>query len=297
MAEPGERRPVVVGVDGSPSASHAVRWAAREAARRQAPLVVLHSAPRVPARVPGPVGLPRGYAEAVAEQGRQWLDAAADLARETAPEVEVTTELGSGAAAGQLVERSAAAQLVVLGSRGLGGFTGLLVGSIAVAVSTHGHCPVVVVRGSHPEPDGTGPVVVGADGSPASAVAVAFAFRAAASRGVPLVAVRTWADLAVDTGWGPGLGVGWEAVQAEELQLLEEQLADCRPRFPEVPVRSVVARDRPAHTLLEHARTAQLVVVGARGRGGFRGLLLGSTSQALIHNADCPVAVVPPPRP
>ncbi|WP_306747985.1 universal stress protein [Saccharothrix yanglingensis] len=147
-------RPVVVGVDGSESAARAVRWAAREAARRTAPLVIVHACPVVAGHVPEPAPLPRSYHEAVLEQGRERLAEAEAEARGTAPEVEVRTELVFGGAAEDLVGRSASAQLVVLGSRGLGGFTGLLVGSIAVAVSTHGHCPVVVVRGTGPEAGG-----------------------------------------------------------------------------------------------------------------------------------------------
>ncbi|NUT91556.1 MAG: universal stress protein, partial [Saccharothrix sp.] len=167
----------MVGVDGSTSATDAVRWAAAEAARLGAPLTIVHACLLVPARVPDPIAVPREYHEAVLEQGRQWLAAAEEEARRVAPEPAVTTELASGDAAEVMVGRSASARLVVLGSRGLGGFTGLLVGSIAVALATHGHCPVVVVRGTA----AAGPVVVGADGSPTSDAALAFAFEAAAS--------------------------------------------------------------------------------------------------------------------
>jgi nucleotide-binding universal stress UspA family protein len=178
----------------------------------------------------------------------------------------------------------------------------LVVGSIAVAVATHGHCPVVVVRGdavgedagvADPEPLSGRPVVVGVDGSAVSDAAVAFAFEAAASRGVDVVAVHAWMDVALGIG---GELFEWAEIKAEEHTLLTERLADAQARYPDVPVRRVVTRDRPAHTLLEEAANAQLVVVGSRGRGGFRGLLLGSTSQALIYHSPCPVAVVPLPR-
>ncbi|CAL9435493.1 Universal stress protein [Actinosynnema sp. ALI-1.44] len=280
---------VVVGVDGSSSATAAVRWAAREARRRGVALSVVHACLLVPARVPDPIALPRTYHEAVLEQGRQWLAEAAEEARRVAPDLVVTTELASGGAAEDLVGRSASAQLVVLGSRGLGGFTGLLVGSIAVAVATHGHCPVVVVRGAE---TGSG-VVVGVDGSAAGEAALAFAFDQAAATGAELVAVRTWSDVFVDTAWHQGLAVDWEPIEAAERELLERQVEPHRAAHPDVAVRLVVARDRPAHALVAHSRDAALVVVGSRGRGGFRGLLLGSTSQALVHHAECPVVVVP----
>jgi nucleotide-binding universal stress UspA family protein len=288
-------RPVVVGVDGSESARQAVVWAASEAARRHAMLVILHVWTPIPVGVPHPATLGL-YEGVLLEDGRKWLAEAATAAQETAPGVTTTTKLTSGLVAGQLVGWSAAADLMVLGSRGLGGFTELLVGSIAVAVATHGHCPVVVVRGADPQspPRQDGPVVVGVDGSQASQAAIPFAFQAAASRNVPLRAVHAWSDLPIMTTGE--LTMAWQSIQQAESEVLVQQLAECQGRYPNVPVEHVVVRDRPAHVLTDQAKSAQLVVVGSRGRGGFRGLLLGSTSQALIHHSACPVAVIPPHR-
>ncbi|WIY00775.1 universal stress protein [Amycolatopsis mongoliensis] len=291
-------RPVVVGVDGSTSATQAVCWAAREAVRRDLPLVVVHVCALVPVAVPfaGALG---AYKYVLVEEGRAWLAAARDAAKEAAPEVRVSTELTNGWAAEHLIGRSTSAELLVLGSRGLGGFSGLLVGSVAVAVASHGHCPVVVVREADAATGAPqdGPVVVGVDESPAGAAAIPFAFQAAATRGVPLLAVHTWMDQAIAIAWESSLATNWGQVRDEQLRLLEERLTPFRGRYPDVPVQLEIATDGPARTLLGHAHTAQLVVVGSRGRGGFRGLLLGSTSQALIHHATCPVAVVPPARP
>lgn len=287
-------RPVVVGVDGSTSASHAVRWAAEEAARRSTRLVIMHSCMVVPVHAPHVAGTSEAFAEAVFGHGRVLLAEATTVAKEAAPEVEVTTEVTSGGAAEQLVGRSASAQLVVLGSRGLGGFTGLLVGSVAVAVTTHAHCPTIVVRDPGTVPDRGAPVVVGLDGSSSSDAALAFAFEAAALRGVALHAVHTWWDITAETAWQRGLtATNLASIEAAEQRLLTEQLATGAAAHPDVPVHHTLTRDRPAHTLVEQSANAQLVVVGTRGRGGFRGLLLGSTSQALIHHAHCPVAVVP----
>lgn len=296
MTPTAQQSPVVVGVDGSTSATQAVRWAAQEAGRRRAPLVLVHVWTPIPV-APLHVGSLVPYHDALVEQGDQWLSEASAAAREAAPSVVTSTQLVSGSAAGRLIDRSASAGLLVLGSRGLGGFTGLVVGSIAVALATHGHCPVVVVRGADPDtaPRQDGPVVVGVDGSPNSRAALDFAFEAAALRGAPLTAVHAWSDLPVTTVWE--LTTDWHLVQQNEAEALSQWLADGQARYPDVPVEQVVVREGPAHILLEHARTAQLVVVGSRGRGGFRGLLLGSTSQALIHHAASPVAVIPPPRP
>jgi hypothetical protein len=139
---------------------------------------------------------------------------------------------------------------VVLGSRGLGGFTGLVVGSIAVAVATHGHCPVVVVRGAgaQPEPRQDGPVVVGVDGSSTSQAAIPFAFQAAGSRNVPLVAVHAWSDLPLAIGWGTT--AEWQSIRQQESELLD---VACR-----TPTRA-----RPAST----SGTANPRVGGPTGQG------------------------------
>lgn len=285
--------PVVVGVDGSPSSTRAVRWAALEAARRTARLSLVHVWTPVPTSVPHAAAL-GAYEDALVTQGRQWLADAEGVAREAAPDVPTSTSLVGGSVAARLIGRSAAAELVVLGSRGLGGFTGLVVGSVAVAVATHGHCPVVVVRGHEDETvRQDGPVVVGVDGSPANRDAVRFAFAAAAARSVPLVAVHAWSDLPVTTSWE--LTTATDLVEQRAAEELTTWLSESRAEHPDVTVEPVIAHGGPAQVLLDRAGAAQLLVVGSRGRGGFRGLLLGSTSQAMIYHAACPVAVVPSP--
>lgn len=288
-------RPIVAGVDGSASALHAVTWAAREAARRKAPLRLVHVCTLLPPGYPEPVLQPAGYVEELVEQGRRWLREAEDAVRATAVDIEVSADVLDGIAARVLVEESWTARLVVLGSRGLGGFSGLLVGSVAVALAAHGHCPVVVIKpsdGDAPAPE-TGPVLVGVDGSPLSDDAVAFAFDYAASRGAPLVAVHTWLDVNLAGAWTSlPWALEWATVQAEEERVLAERLASWRDKYPDVEVRKVVAKDRPLHALLENASGAQLIVVGSRGRGGLSGLGLGSVSQSLLRHAKVPVAVV-----
>ncbi|HET6504365.1 MAG TPA: universal stress protein [Amycolatopsis sp.] len=288
---------ILAGVDGSRSALDATRWAAREAARRHAPLRLFHacvlppSAPRVPCALPG------GAVEALVDYGHALLRDAERVALEAESGIEVERELRVGNAAGGLIESSGAARLVVLGSRGLGGFEGMLVGSVPAGVSAHGHCPVVVVRGRTPEdpPPRTGPVVVGVDGSPVSDSAVEFAFDAASLRGVPLVAVHTWTDMSAGETWSVlPFDIDYEAVAEDERRLLAERLAGWHEKYPDVEVRQRVLRDRPVHGLLEAAADARLVVVGSRGRTALKGVGLGSTSQALLHHSACPVAVVRP---
>jgi nucleotide-binding universal stress UspA family protein len=187
-----------------------------------------------------------------------------------------------------LLERSQTAELLVVGDHGRGRIASAVAGSVAVSVAARSACPVVVVRGAIP--DDALPVVVGIDGTPLSEAAIPFAFDAAAARHVPLVAVHTWLDEIND----PALAelVDWQtaAVRAEEV--LAERLAGWGEKYPDVPVQRLVARGRVGRALLDQAARAQLAVVGSRGHGEIAGLLLDSVSNALVHGAGCPVAIV-----
>jgi len=141
-----DEKPVVVGVDGSPSALHAVRWAAREAQLRDVPLRLMHVSHIEPVRHPRQVSPPQEYQTALLDQGQHFLDEASEAARDTVPDLPVSTDLRTGNIADTLVNESKHAALTVLGSRGLGGFGSLLLGSVAVALSAHGHCPIVVIH-------------------------------------------------------------------------------------------------------------------------------------------------------
>ncbi|HET9142213.1 universal stress protein, partial [Actinophytocola sp.] len=204
------------------------------------------------------------------------------------------TEVASGPAVPVLRAASEQAALLVCGSSGLGAISGLLAGSVTVALAGHSACPLVVVRGEPALPDA--PVVVGVDGSPASGSAIGLAFEQAAQHGGGLVAVHAWTDTVFPAGaYGTAYpAVDWDLLDKHAHELLTERLAGWSDKYPHVSVRHVVARDRPAHALLDAAHGASLIVVGSRGRGGFAGLLLGSVSQALIHHAPCPVMIARP---
>jgi nucleotide-binding universal stress UspA family protein len=294
MDENTARRTVVAGVDGSMGGIHAARWAAAEAARRGLPLRLVAAHSWMKAGLAGSAELSVDPRAILRDVSLDHLRAAEVAATQVAPQLEVEQVEVNGSPVPVLKAESALAELVVLGKRGLGGFTGLLIGSVAVELAAHAACPVVVVRG--PEPDHAtpprDPVVVGVDGSPTSEAAVAFAFEAASLRGVPLVAVHVWQDVLLDPTMASLLD--WDAVESDEREVLSERLAGWSGKYPDVPVRRLVVRDRPAHMLVEQSGRAQLVVVGSRGRGGFTGLLMGSVSQALLHHAHCPVAVVRP---
>lgn len=292
---PESRTTVAVGVDGSPASYAGLDWAIEYSQRRRRPLHIAHAYPAVAS---GPGVWTELAAEAAGHGARhaaqQVLDAAQEYARARTT-MPVTTALHFAGAAAALREESRHAGLVVVGTRGRGGFRGLRLGSVAVSLSSHAQCPVVAVHGS----DRTlvaadAPVVVGVDGSEGSKDAVAFAIEEAASAQAPLRAV-----LAVQHAW---LDTP-DAAAAEEIMasLLEEgerlgaeAVAGWTEKYPDVTVTRSVVRGHPGQALTAAGHDARLVVVGSRGRGGFAGLLLGSTSQTLLHHCDAPVAVVRP---
>jgi nucleotide-binding universal stress UspA family protein len=284
--------PVVVGVDGSEQSRLAVRAAAREAAWRHRPLRVVHAFawPLLRASVAPSPGGP--VEVGLREDAERMVREATAAASQREPDLAVSGEVVTGAVSQVLLDESQRAAIMVLGSRGLGGFTGLLVGSVTVQVAEHASCPVLVVRHSEPT---DGPVVVGVDGSPISEQAVGFAAEEAALRSAELVAVHAWTGPR-STGPGDMLPLVYDVdeVEAEEKRLLAESVSGVHERYPDLVVTRRVVHGRPAQTLVEEAARAQLVVVGSRGRGGFIGLTLGSVSQAVLHHAECPVAIVRP---
>ncbi|MCG8917487.1 universal stress protein [Actinokineospora sp. PR83] len=288
---------VVVGVDGSAPALDAVRWAAEDAVRHGLPLRLVHACATPPLRHHRSTAVASDSLDLLIDRGRQFLREAVAFAVHVCPGLETEQDLRVGQPAEVLLDAAAGARMLVTGSRGLGGFRDLLLGSVSSAVSDHATCPVVVVRspalGGPPRWDG--PVVVGVDGTPASEAAVAVAFEEASLRGAVLVAVHTWSDVAFSGMWMTlPLIVDWDVVAAEEAHLLDERMAGWQEKYPDVEVRRVVRRDRPVRALLDVAQDAALLVVGSRGHHDYAGLGLGSTSRALLHSACCPVAVVRP---
>ncbi|MBK1782832.1 universal stress protein [Prauserella sp. ASG 168] len=286
----------MAGVDGSPAALRAVRWAADTAAQHRVPLHLVHAAGYPDLYTGESVPPPARFTEDLRLQRWEFLHAAREVAAETSG-VEIHTVFEPDPPIPSLIHTSRAARMIVLGSSGHSGLYGLLIGSTTLALVTHAHCPVVAVRGDAtqvPERGDPRPVVVGIDGSPLSERAIGYAFDEACFRDVELVAVHTWSDADTAVFSEARRHFDWEPVRDTEERRLAERLAGWRERYPDVHVRRVLAKDRPRHELLDWSRRAQLVVVGSRGRGGFRGMLLGSTSQALVHNAECPVMIARP---
>jgi nucleotide-binding universal stress UspA family protein len=290
MSENNAGRPIVVGIDGSDCAHQAALWAADEAVRRGTGVRLVSAVHLPPSGYRAMAPLPLGLIDELKAEADRAVAGARSVIRERHADMAVQTVVLSASPVPALIEESKNALLLVLGSRGLGGFTGMLVGSTAVALVTHGHCPVAVIRGNRPA---TGPVVVGLDGSPTSEAAVALAFEEASLRDVELVAVHTWTEYASDVSYATAhqFVLDWDAIERHQVELLDQQLAGWQAKYPDVAVRRVVARDRPVRCLLNESVEAQLLVVGSRGHGGFSGMLLGSTSQALVYHATLPLLV------
>jgi nucleotide-binding universal stress UspA family protein len=286
---------VVVGVDGSAGSDQAVRWTVGLATRRRLPVRIVHALRlTVPRYGPG-IGETGTLFDAIQENGERILRDALRVARQMDETLPITIDMPTEPPVPLLTELSRSARMLVIGHAGAGGFPGMLVGSTAAAVVSHAYCPVLVVRGRF-GPTGVpeeGPVVVGVDGSPVSESAVAVAFDEASVRGVPLIALHAWHDDTYGSMYSTNRHLAeWAAIENSEQRNLAERLAGWQEKYPDVEVRRALVRDRPRHALMEWSATAQLVVVGSRGRGGFRGMLLGSTSQALVQHARCPVLVV-----
>lgn len=282
------RNAVVVGVDGSAGSDAALEWAVDEAGRRRLPLHLVHATNidyLVAAAMLNPLDAPPVMDELV--------EAARDKVRADAPDLRVSAEASTGAAAHDLVQRSEGAECVVVGAEGKTAVRGAL-GSVSLQVAMHAKCPVVVVRRNDAGTTG-GPVVVGVDGSAVSFDALGHAFEQASLRGVPLQVVYAWwiefvDGVVVTTPGSPQ----WAAVEERQRLMLSESMAGWAEQYPDVAAEMHVVHDRPADAITGASEGACLVVVGARGRGGFTGLLLGSVSHGVLHRAHCPVAVVRP---
>ncbi|WP_295695787.1 universal stress protein [Lapillicoccus sp.] len=296
VPHPADVRPVVVGVDGSQASDRALDWAIDEAQRRGLPLQLLHarevlaySASVLPV---DPVGW----------DDPQWvLQAAHARVTALAPEQVLAEKdvLGTPASTA-LITASSRADTIVVGARKHGNLGAALLGSTSLRVASHAACPVVVIRDLPPVTGSTPRIVVGVDGSPTSDDALAYAFDRADAQGLPLTVVHAWpGDLTVE------IMRVTEAIADEvraaaanaQIAAIQAQIAPWRLRFPQVPVQVLVPAGDPQQALVEESATATLVVVGSRGLGSVRGMFLGSISEAVLHHAHCPVAVVRPTGP
>lgn len=278
-ASPAEP-PVAVGYNGKEHSREALRWAATEATRRRLPLLVVFAA-NYPGMAADP--LEPGALEADEELTARGVSEALDYS----PELQVSGVTEVLSPTRSLIEASASSALVVVGTRGHGRIAGVLLGSVAFAVAARAECPVVVI-GAESTRRPIGPrwrVVVGTDGSEPAAAAVAFAADWALDDSAALEVVTC-------TGDHPLADADPEALQAAAKTIARLAADRLRTTHPGLKVTTRVEDCTAERTLVDASADAGLVVVGTRGRGAFTGMLLGSVSHAVIHGADCPVAVV-----
>ncbi|MEV0293780.1 universal stress protein [Nocardia sp. NPDC050710] len=283
--------PIVAAVDGSSSSYHAVAWAAVDAALHRCRLHLITSV-AIPTGFGRGITLPDAEIEWLRTDGERVVTEATRVARQAAPDddLEISTEVTFDFIIPTLLARSEQARLVAVGSRGLGAFQRGLLGSVSTAVPRHAHCPVAVIHSlsAIDAVSASKPVLVGIDGSDNSVPATEVAFEEASRRKVGLVALHAWSDTSTIE-----LPVaGWDGVRESEQAVLAESLAGWSERYPDVPARRIVVSDRPVRALYDESANAQLLVVGSHGRGGFAGMVLGSTSNALLHSVECPMIVV-----
>jgi nucleotide-binding universal stress UspA family protein len=282
-------KPIIVGVDGSTHSLHAASWAGQEAALRDAPLRIVHVTLLWPYFVPL-VPQPATWGESAEAAARELLDEAAVHARAGRTHLEVTTEIIDGSPPEALVATAQGAQLIVVGSRGRGGFAELLLGSVSRHVTSRAPCPAAVVR--QPPTGDRGEIVVGVTGRPDQEQVLEFAFQEAALRHARLRAVHAWTHPATRA---PGdmqpLVYDEQGVGEEEARLLGEAIAGWGEKFPDVTLIESVVHEHPAKALVEASAQTDLVIIGAHSGVG-AALGLGATPHAVLHHSYAPVIVV-----
>ena len=284
---------VIVGYDGSEGSVLALRWAATAAKTRGRNLEIITTW-TMPAADLG-IGASSTLQEELLDELRKEAQTTNDEGVQLAADMGANAigEIVVGRTAAALVKHSHDANLVVVGSHGAGGLTGYLLGSVSRQVATHAKCPTVVVRPLAEDADG---IVVGVDGSPHSMKALEWAFEQASASRQSLHVLHSWE---IPPTWSMVEVPSYEPEVLirdygnAELRETSEAMAGFREQFPDVKVRQEVMKGSPVKSLVKASKGASLLVVGSRGLGGFRGLLLGSVSHAVVHKADCTVAVVP----
>lgn len=286
---------VVVGTDGSLAAHSAVDWAAHEASERGLPLLIISSVPEHPlprrSSLFASLGRDRDYLENVRDKARIKLSSEERRVKLTYPDLVVEKSLVEGVASYPLARATKDAALVVVGARGHSAPLRVkALGGTSDAVVTHAHGLVAVIPEEASQ--STGPVVVGVDDAPAAHEAIRVAFAEAARRGVSLVPIFVWHEPALAAETAVMGSIALSEVSGEIELFVDELLAPLVADYPQVAVERRVEVGYPASVLVDASRDASLVVVGSRGRGGFAGLMLGSTSRAVLRDAHCPVIVV-----
>ncbi len=278
-------RRIVVGVDPSGNALHAALWAARQGRDLGVPVQLVHALD---------LGATSVYSEAAGltrtrrDEGAQLLSRVAKKLHEQVPGAAVDTELSELGAPQTLIAFTNESTLVVTGTRGHGGFAGLLLGSVSLKLSAHGYGPVAVVRADVPD-EPYNEVVLGVEPDEAEAP-IQFAFSMAAAYGATLTVVRAWWPHAAYGGY---LAPDVDTTENEQTLQAEELIEKTRMQYPNVKVSVTAMRGNAVPMLIEAAHDARLLVIGAHRRRSPLSVGAGYVTQGLLSHSFTPVAVVP----
>ncbi|MGV9860112.1 universal stress protein [Gordonia sp. NPDC003425] len=276
---------ITVGVDGSSTSLAAVRWATHTATIHHTGLDIVYAIDAVsPPLVT--YAIPDAYFDGMRIHGREVLDEAQTVAATFDPSPPVRTHIIGDSPRGALLTRSKHASMLVVGASGTGR-AGTILGSVPTALVAHSKCPVTVVREAAPGRPTSDVVAVGVDGSQDSLVALEWAADEAVARGARLDVIAAW-----DSSGFVEAGAAFAGVAEQIENTLADAVGKVRTRLPDLPVQSHVIDGSPVDALVKASDTADLMVLGHRGRGGFGGLLLGSTTRRVLNEAHCPLTVV-----
>ncbi|CAG7646373.1 universal stress protein [Actinacidiphila bryophytorum] len=285
---------LIVGIDGSEPSLRAVDWAVAEAAHHGLVLHLVHATLWDPYE---DRSSPDSAAQSTAEGPAAGVVAsAARRAAHADPTVEVSTATVSADPITALLQLSESASAVVVGTRGRGGISGMLLGSTSLEVAAHAKCPVVVVRGAVPNTRGDfSRVTVGVGGDGNSSAATDFAFHESRARGAELHALHAWHHPARDLPGVPHLsGDASDPERQRASRTLDDAVLTLAEKYPEVTLHKETPEGRARDFLLDASAASDLLVVGARRRRhGSVGMQLGAVNHAVLHHSACPVAVVP----
>jgi len=286
-------RAIIVGIDDTPGSDAAVRWAIDEARVRRLPVRLIHAQSTTWTSVPwASTGeIPAEFWDANDQVAQTVLAQSLELAKAVGDDVQITGDVIKEHPVVALPRHAEHAELLVVGSRQLGTATSFFLGSVSGSVSAHAKCPVVVTRGTDVRQREHRPILVGVAPTDLDDAVIGFAFEEASMRNAPLVAAMMW-----HRGFNSAQWLAEDQSHEGETRArewLSEALAGWREKFPNVTTSTLVIQAHAASGLVHQAGESQLIVVGRHGVGAVKSTLLGSVSQAVLHHATCPVAVVP----
>ncbi len=285
---------IVVGIDGSASAERALVWAVDQAVAEKRPLTLVHAVSPAGSVWMDQAGMDHRIGlEAMRSDARQLLDRARSDVAAKVPDLEVHDLMRVADPRDALLQQSSEAAMLVVGSRGRGPVRSLLLGSVGLALSRHAGCPVVIHRPGNPGLVRNG-IVVGADGAPGSRATLEFAYRQASLRGLPLTVFHCFQDVLRTVGT-PEVVVAATATREEDKLLVAESVAGLGEKYPDVRVRTELARGPADQALTAVGERMDMIVVGAHHGGVVAEIAFGSVASSVVEHASCPVAVVPVP--